>query len=91
MPVDNGTHVPLMIRWTSRVKPESNSSALVCGTEFGPTILAACGMRPLNGMTGVSFLRQLLGEQDNRRIAVGSKNSAELEVVLSTAVAVGWI
>ncbi|MGI9473349.1 MAG: sulfatase family protein [Rubripirellula sp.] len=65
--LDRGTHVPLMIRWPDRVKPGSNSSALVCGTDLGPTILAACGMKPLKEMTGVSFLPQLLGEQADDR------------------------
>ena len=59
---DRGTHVPLIIRWPGRVKPGLNSSALVCGTDLGPTILSACGMKPLQEMTGVSFLPDLLGE-----------------------------
>ncbi|MEM9644599.1 MAG: sulfatase [Planctomycetota bacterium] len=59
--LDRGTHVPLMIRWPGRVEPGSKSSALVCGTDLGPTILAACGMKPLKHMTGVSFSRELLG------------------------------
>ena len=58
---DRGTHVPLMIRWPGHIDPGSSSSALVCGTDLGPTILAACGMRPLQKMTGVNFLPQLLG------------------------------
>lgn len=64
---DRGTHVPLMIRWPGRVKPGSNSSALVCGTDLGPTILSACGMKPLTEMTGISFFGQLLGEQAEGR------------------------
>lgn len=59
--LDRGTHVPLMIRWPGHVKPGAHSTALVCGTDLGPTILAACGMRTLDSMTGVSFLPQLLG------------------------------
>ena len=64
---DRGTHVPLMIRWPGRVKPGSSSSTLVCGTDLGPTILSACGMKPLQDVTGVSFLRQLLGEKAEER------------------------
>ncbi len=70
---DRGTHVPLMIRWPRRVKAGSNSSALVCGTDLGPTILAACGMKQLKEMTGVSFLQQLLGEQAEGRQYVFSE------------------
>ncbi len=61
--LDRGTHVPLMIRWPGRVEPGSDCSALVCGTDLGPTILAACGMKPLEEMTGISCLPQLLGEK----------------------------
>ena len=60
---DRGTHVPLMIRWPGRVKPGSTSSTLVCRTDLGPTILAACGMKPRKEMTGVSFLLQLLNQK----------------------------
>jgi arylsulfatase A-like enzyme len=70
---DRGTHVPLLIRWPRRVKPGSNSSALVCGTDLGSTILAACGMKQLKEMTGVSFLRQLLGGQAEGRQYVFSE------------------
>ncbi|MDG2221397.1 MAG: sulfatase-like hydrolase/transferase [Rubripirellula sp.] len=62
-----GTHVPLIIRWPGRTKPESASSALGCGTDLGPTILAACGMRSLKEMTGISFVQQLLGEKTETR------------------------
>lgn len=65
--LDRGTHVPLIIRWPGRIKPGSNSSTLVCGTDIGPTILSACGLKPLKEMTGVSFYRQLLGEKSETR------------------------
>ena len=64
---DRGTHVPLIIRWPDRVQPNSNSTTLVCGTDLGPTILSACGMKPLGGMTGVSFFKQLLGDRNASR------------------------
>ena len=65
--LDRGTHVPLLIRWPGRVQPGSNSSTMICGTDLGPTILAACGMKPLKEMTGVSFLPQLLGKESEGR------------------------
>ena len=65
--LDRGTHVPLLIRWPSRVEPGSSSSTLVCGTDLGPTILAACGMQPPKEMTGVSFLPHLLGSKAEGR------------------------
>ena len=65
--LDRGTHVPLIIRWPGRVEPGSSSSALVCGTDLGPTILSACEMKPRKEMTGISFLPQLLGEKAEDR------------------------
>ena len=64
---DRGIHVPLIIRWPDRVPPNSNSTSLVCGTDIGPTILSACGIKPLKEMTGVSFLKQLLGDSNTER------------------------
>ena len=60
---DRGTHVPLLIRWPGHVAPHSKSSALVCGTDLGPTILDVCGMKPAKGMTGQSFLGELTGKR----------------------------
>jgi len=62
-----GTHVPLLIRWPGHVAAHSHSSALVCGTDLGPTILEVCGMKALKGMTGQSFADDLLGKKSDGR------------------------
>ena len=64
---DRGTHVPLMVRWPGKIVAGSSSSALVCGTDLGPTILEACGMKPPGEMTGVSFHLQLRGGSSEGR------------------------
>ena len=64
---DRGTHVPLLIRWPGHVAAHSASSALVCGTDLGPTILEACGMKPSRGMTGQSFAGELSGKKTGGR------------------------
>lgn len=64
---DRGTHVPLMIRWPGRITAGSSSDALVCGTDLGPTILTAAGLKPLKLMTGVSFLPELLSQEFTSR------------------------
>jgi arylsulfatase A-like enzyme len=85
---DRGNHVPLMIRWPGRVKPGSSSSALVCGTDLGPTILSGCGMKPLKEMTGVSFLPQLLGDaQVTRSVSEGQESSDARQYVFAER---GW-
>jgi arylsulfatase A-like enzyme len=62
-----GTHVPLLIRWPGHVAAHSHSSALVCGTDLGPTILEVCGMKALKGMTGQSFADDLFGKKSDGR------------------------
>jgi arylsulfatase A-like enzyme len=57
-----GLNVPLIIRWPDHVKPGSTSDALVSGEDLAPTILAAAGIEPAKGMTGISFLPVLLGQ-----------------------------
>jgi arylsulfatase A-like enzyme len=57
-----GLHVPLLIRWPDQVKPGSTTDALVSGVDLAPTILAAAGVGPAKGMTGVNFLSTLLGK-----------------------------
>jgi len=49
------------------VAAHSHSSALVCGTDLGPTILEVCGMKALKGMTGQSFADDLLGKKSDGR------------------------
>ncbi len=57
-----GLNVPLIIRWPNYVKPGSTSDVLVSGEDLAPTILAAAGIEPAKGMTGISFLPVLLGQ-----------------------------
>ena len=57
-----GLNVPLIIRWPDHVKPGSTSDVLVSGEDLAPTILAAAGIEPAKGMTGISFLPVLLGQ-----------------------------
>jgi len=57
-----GLNVPLIIRWPDHVKPGSTSNVLVSGEDVAPTILAAAGIEPAKGMTGISFLPVLLGQ-----------------------------
>lgn len=67
---DNGTRVPLAIRWGSRIKPGRTVSDFVTLTDLAPTFLEACNPRTSQGedsrlaipkvMTGRSLMPQLL-------------------------------
>ncbi|HEX4946991.1 MAG TPA: sulfatase [Blastocatellia bacterium] len=56
-----GVNVPLLVRWPGRVKAGSVTDALISGEDLAPTFLEACGVSPLKGMTGRSFLNLLRG------------------------------
>ena len=62
-----GIHVPLLIRWPGVIKPGRVSDALISGVDLAPTILAAAGLEAAEGMTGVSFLPELKGEDFDGR------------------------
>lgn len=64
---NRGTHVPLLVRWPGVVTPGSATSVLVSGVDLAPTILAAAGLDAPLGMTGLSFLPELLGEEFSGR------------------------
>ena len=64
---DRGTHVPLLVRWPGVVEPGSTSDALVSGEDLAATILAAAGLDTPAGMTGLSFLPELRGEEFSGR------------------------
>jgi arylsulfatase A-like enzyme len=57
-----GVNVPLIIRWPGQVKAGATTSELISGEDLAPTLLEACGLKPLKEMTGRSFLKLLRSE-----------------------------
>jgi arylsulfatase A-like enzyme len=86
---DPGCNVPFVVRWPGVVAPGGDSSALLSGEDLGPTVLAAAGLKPAAGMTGVSFLPLLKGETDKSRDYVfmerGPHGSAPVQVGMSNS------
>lgn len=70
-----GLHVPLLVRWPGKVPPGSVSDSLVSGEDLAPTILAAAGVKPAEGMTGLNFTPALLGERFDGRDQVFGERS----------------
>ena len=66
---DNGTHVPLMVRWTGTIEASKTCYDMVDFSDFLPTICAAANIDiPTETiMDGQSFLPQLLGKQGTPR------------------------
>ena len=66
---DNGTHVPLIVNWKGRVKPNSKSKSLVDFSDFFPTICDLADI-PVNSsidLDGVSFYPELIGKEGPKR------------------------
>jgi arylsulfatase A len=61
---DGGTRVPLLVRWTGKVKPGTVADELVDASDMFPTLLDAARVAPPEGyaIDGRSFYRRLLGE-----------------------------
>lgn len=86
---DPGCNVPFVVRWPGVVAPGGDSSALLSGEDLGPTVLAAAGLKPASGMTGVSFLPILKGAAAKTRDYVfterGPHGSAPVQVGMSNS------
>jgi N-sulfoglucosamine sulfohydrolase len=71
-----GIKVPLLVRWPGVSKPGTDSAALISGEDLAPTLLEACGEKPLKEMTGKSFLPLLKGEKFDGRKFVFAERGA---------------
>ena len=59
----NGTHVPLAVRWGSKVPGGRVVDDFVSLPDLAPTFLQAAGLQPTSAMTARSFLDILTGKQ----------------------------
>lgn len=59
---DDGTHVPLAVRWPGKVKAGAVSADFISLTDFAPTFLELAGLKALPEMTGSSFMDVLRGK-----------------------------
>jgi N-sulfoglucosamine sulfohydrolase len=58
---DDGTHVPLAIRFPSKAKPHRTLDDFVVLTDLAPTILEAAGLTPADEMIGRTLMPLLTG------------------------------
>jgi uncharacterized sulfatase len=63
---DYGTRMPLAVQWRARVKGGRVIDDFVNHTDFAPTFLEACGLKPGKDMTGRSFLDVLTSGRSGR-------------------------
>ncbi len=81
---DGGTRTPLIVVWPGKTKPGTTNDALFQSTDFYPTLLAMCGIKPHADISfnGFDQSRALLGEPSPRdrifcHFPHGTPNSAE--------------
>ena len=61
-----GTKTPLIIRWPDKIEPaQYNRKSLVSVVDLAPTVAEICGLPPMEGVDGRSFL-SLLCEEGSR-------------------------
>lgn len=63
---ENGLHVPLAIRWGSRVPGGRRVTDFVSFIDLAPTFLEAAGVTPRQPMTGRSLVPVLCSQQEGR-------------------------
>ncbi|HKB01876.1 MAG TPA: sulfatase, partial [Gemmataceae bacterium] len=71
-----GIRVPLLVRWPGVTKGVTVSGDLVSGEDLAPTVLEACGQKPLKEMTGKSFAPLLRGDKFEGRKYVFAERGA---------------
>ena len=61
---EGGTRVPLVVSWPGKIKPASESDALVNSCDFYPTLLELMNIKPAadQRFDGISFAKALRGE-----------------------------
>ena len=63
---DAGVHLPLAIMWMDKVKGGRTVDDFISFRDFAPTFVEVAGIKPVKGMTGNSFLTQLLSTRSGR-------------------------
>ena len=63
---DNGTHVPLAVRWGAKVPGGRVVEDFISLTDLAPTFLQAAGLQPTPAMTARSFLDILTSTKSGR-------------------------
>ena len=65
--LDTGCQVPLIANWPGKIAPDSVHKGLVDFTDLMPTLLELAGLTAQEGIDGISFAQQLLGNPGKSR------------------------
>lgn len=64
---EGGIRVPFIARWPGKIKPGSTSDHVCAFWDFLPTSAELLGVRPLDGIDGISLLPTLLGRPSEQK------------------------
>lgn len=64
---DNGQRSSMIVKWAGKVKPNTQTEAIVQYEDVTPTFVAIAGGKPVNDLDGKSFLPVLLGKSNRGR------------------------
>lgn len=64
---DNGQYSSMIVSWPGKVKTGAHSNAICQYEDITPTLIAAAGGKPIEGLDGKSFLPVLLGKKNSHR------------------------
>jgi arylsulfatase A len=63
---EGGIRTPLLVRWPGKVKAASESDHISAFWDILPTLAEVAGAEPVKGIDGISFLPELLGNEQKQ-------------------------
>lgn len=84
---DAGLHVPLLIRWPGKIKPNSTSDILISGEDIAPSFLDIAGVAVPASVTGKSFVPAFSGSQKENHDYIFAERGAHGTALPNTTAA----
>jgi len=72
---DSGLNIPLIIKWTGKIKPGTVNDQLISSIDFGPTVLSMAGVKVPVHMQGRPFLGNQAAEP--RQYVFGARDRVD--------------
>lgn len=64
---EGGIRMPMIVRWPGKVKPGSRTDFIGSFADFMPTAAELAGVKPPDGIDGLSFMPELVGKRDRQQ------------------------
>jgi N-sulfoglucosamine sulfohydrolase len=80
---DSGLNIPLIIKYTGKLKPGSIDDRLISSIDFGPTVLSLAGVPVPAHMQGIPFLGDQLGKPRDAVFAARDRVDESYDMIRS--------